>query len=268
MTFPGLSRPMRANERHGVPAAPARPRLSVAAPVGGEHQPTPLGKAHQQIEDALTAFEDRLSPILGGEQSGAITAEGRSQMVHDAAAPALDLIDQAQARAADLASTADSDYRQARCGLSPRPNTTLDALNHDAYWRRTSRELDAVPAERVAAECQRSIADATPDELRSLATELGPYLRSRSAPDDWVDTALQQAHPPLQAAADRRRLTRQGADIIASNARAARRALQSAASGSYKRPRLLDPSPKYDPDAQAELVGGQRGPTTCDGHRP
>jgi hypothetical protein len=67
MAFPGLSRPMRANERRCFPAAPR------------EHQPTPLGKAHQQIEDALTAFEDRLSPILGGLQSGAITPEGRSQ---------------------------------------------------------------------------------------------------------------------------------------------------------------------------------------------
>jgi hypothetical protein len=63
-------------------------------------------------------------------------------------------------------------------------------------------------------------------------------------------------------------LTRQAADIIASNARTARKALASAASGSYKRPRLVNPSPKYDPDAQAELVGAQRGPTARDGHRP
>jgi hypothetical protein len=53
----------------------------------------------------------------------------------------------------------------------------------------------------------------------------------------------------LRQAAERRKLARQAADIIASNARSARKALASAASGSYKRPRLVNPSPKYDPDA-------------------
>jgi len=75
-------------------------------------------------------------------------------------------------------------------------------------------------------------------------------------------------HPGLRRAAERRRLAHQAADIIASNARSARKALGSAASGSYKRPRLVSPSPKYDPDAQAELVGADRRPTTRDGHRP
>jgi hypothetical protein len=38
------------------------------------------------------------------------------------------------------------------------------------------------------------------------------------------------------------------ADIVAGNARTARKALANAASGSYRRPKLVDPS-KYDPDS-------------------
>jgi hypothetical protein len=252
-SFSGLSRPMHANERRvaDTATAPARPKLSVAAPISGE-QPsaTPLGKALAQIETALDKFEDDVAPILNGEQAGTVTPEGRSQMVNDAAAPALNAIDQAEAQAADLASAADDAYKAAMAGLSPQSGDVLEALNRGAYWRRTSRELDAVPAERVVAACQRLIADATPDELRTLATELGPYTRSRSVPDDWLDLALHAAHPPLQAAHDRRRMTRQTAEIIASNARSARKALASAASGSYRRPKLV-PVDRYDPDALA-----------------
>jgi hypothetical protein len=217
----------------------------------------------------LDKFEDDVAPILNAEQSGTITPQGRSEMVHDAARPALDAINQAEAAAADLAGAADNAYKKTRAVLSPRAASATDALNHSMWWQRTSRELDSVPTEKVAAVCQHLIADAAPDELGWLATELPSYLRSRDVPSDWVDAALRQVHPGLRSAANRRRLTRQAADIIASNARSARKALGSAASGSYKRPRLVNPSPKYDPDAQAELVDAQRGPTTArDGHRP
>ena len=74
-------------------------------------------------------------------------------------------------------------------------------------------------------------------------------------------------HPGLRQAAEHRKLAHQAADIIASNARTARKALASEASGSYRRPGLV-PVDRYDPDAQAELVDGQRGPTTREGHRP
>jgi hypothetical protein len=247
-----LSRPMRPDERR-VPdttTAPARPTLSIAAPINGIVQPTPLGKAHAQIETALDKFEDDARPILNGEQAGTVTPEGRSQMVNHAAAPALNAIDQAEAQAADLASAADDAYKKARAGLSPRPNTALDAMLHQQSWGRTVRELDATPSEKLVGVVQRLIVDAAPDELRTLATELGPYTRSRSVPDDWLDLALHAAHPPLQAAHDRRRMTRQTAEIIASNARSARKALASAASGSYRRPKLV-PVDRYDPDALA-----------------
>ena len=267
-----LSRPMSvsANERR-VPddtaTAPARPRPIVAAPFAGEPTPTPIGAQHQRISDALGEFEDDVAPILNSEQSGAITAEGRSEMVHDAARPMLDSINQAEAAVADLASAADDAYKKARAALSPRAASATDALNHTLWWQRTSRELDSVPTERVAAVCQRLIADADPTELPWAAQKLPAYLRSRSVPDDWLDSALHQVRPGLRSAADRRKSTAQATAIIASNARAARRAISQAASGSYRRPRLVDPA-KYDPDAVAEPVGAGRGPATRDRYRP
>jgi hypothetical protein len=270
--FSGLSRPMRANERRvaDTATAPARPRLSVAAPISGE-QPsaTPLGKALAQIKTALDKFEDDVAPILNGEQAGTVAPEGRSQMVNDAAAPALNAIDEAEAQAADLASAADDAYKNARAGLSRRPNTALDAMLHQQWWSCTVRELDATSTEKLVGVVQRLIAGAEPDELAWAATELPSYLRFRDVdPGDWLDAALHQVHPGLRQAAERSKLAHQAADILASNARTARKALASTASGSYKRPRLVNPSPKYDPDAQAELVGPQRGPTTRDGYRP
>jgi hypothetical protein len=248
--------------------APARPWPTVAAPFAGEPTSTPISAQHQRISDALDKFEDDVAPILNAEQSGSITPEGRSEMVHDAARPMLDSINQAEAAVADLASAADDAYKKARAALSPSSTTAVAALNHQQWWARSSREFDSIPTEKVAAVCQQLIADAAPDELGWLATELPSYLRSRDVPCDWLDAALHQVHPGLRSAADRRRLAQQAHDIINSNARSARKALASAASGSYKRPYLVNPSPKYDPDAQAEPVGAQRGPTTRDGHRP
>jgi hypothetical protein len=237
--------------------APARPRPTVAAPFAGDPTPTPISKQHQIITEALDKFEDDVAPILNGEQSGAITPDGRSEMVHDAARPALNAINQVEAAATDLVSTADHAYKKTRAALSPQAASAIEALNHSMWWQRTSRELDSIPVEKVAAVCQQLIADATPDELGWLATELPSYLRARGVPTDWVDAALHQVHPGLRSAANRRRLTRQASDIITSNARAVRRAIQSAASGSYRHPRLVNPSPKYDPDAQAELIGAE-----------
>jgi hypothetical protein len=268
-----LSRPMSANERR-VPddtavTATVRPKPTIAAPFAGQ-QPasTPISAQHQRISDALDEFENGARPILANEQSGSITPEGRAEMVHDAARPVLDAINQAEAAAADLASAADDAYKKTRAALSPRAASATDALNHSMWWQRTSRELDSIPTEKVAAVCQQLIADAAPDELGWLATEFPSYLRSREVPCDWLDAALHHVHPGLRTAADRRRLAHQAHDIINSNARSARKALASAASGSYKRPRLVNPSPKYDPDAQAELFGADRGPTTRDGHGP
>jgi hypothetical protein len=263
---------MSANERRvpddTAPVAPPRPKLTAAASFAGEQSAsTAVSAAHRKIENASTEFEDDVVPVLNGEQSGAITPDGRSQMVHDAARPALDAINQAEAQAADLASAADDAYKKTRAALSPPAASATDALNHSMWWQRTSRELDSVPTEKVAAACQQLIADAAPDELGWLATELPSYLRSRGVPSDWLDAALHQVHPGLRQAAERRRLTRQAADIIASNARSARRAISRASQGSYRRPKLV-PVDRYDPDAQAELVGDQHGPTTRDGHRP
>jgi len=260
----GLSRPMRVETRRRPDdTALTRPKLTGAAPFAGEPTPTPISTQHRRISDALDKFEDDVRPVLNGEQSGTITPEGRSEMVRDAARPALDVINQAEASAADLVAAADACYKRVRAGLSPRAASATDALNHSMWWARTSRELDGVPTEKVSAVCQRLIADAAPDELGWLATELPAYLRARGASDDWVDSALRHVHPGLQTAAERRRQYRQAADIISSNARAAKRAIQSAANGSYRRPKLVEPSPRYDPDT--EPVGAERGATTRDG---
>ena len=244
-----LSRPMRANERR-VPDIPIRPRPSSAAPINGQRgATTALGAAHKKISDALDKFESSWRDISAAEQSGNVTPEGRTQMVNDAAALPLNDIDEAEAQAADLVSVADNAYRQARSGLSPQAANATDALNHSMWWGRTARELDATPSEKLVSAVQRLIAEAAPDELGWAATELPSYLRSRSVdPDDWLAAALHQVHPGLRQAAERRKLAHQAADIIASNARTARKALASAASGSYRRPRLVSVD-QYDPDA-------------------
>jgi hypothetical protein len=87
-------------------------------------------------------------------------------------------------------------------------------------------------------------------------------------PDDWLDATLHQVSPTLKAAAEQRRTATQAAQIVTANGRSAKKAMRDAGHGSYKRPQLVNPSPKYDPDAQAELVAAQRGPTTLDSYRP
>jgi hypothetical protein len=249
--FPGLKRPMRVHEKRisDIPARPNPP--AIAAPFAGQHSnaATALSTAHQKIEDALDRFEADVRPILAGEQSGHLSAQGRSEMMANAAAPALDAIREAQARAEDFANAADDAYKKTRAGLSSRATTPLDALNHQQWWSRIVRELDATPSEKLVGVVQRLIAGADPDELAWAATEIPSYLRSRGVdPGDWLDAALHQVHPGLRQAAERRKLAHQAAHIIASNARTARKALASAASGSYRRPRLVSVD-QYDPDA-------------------
>jgi hypothetical protein len=269
----GLSRPMSVETRRrpdDTATTPVRPKPT-GVPFAGEptsqQRTTPFGTLHQRISDALDKFEGNARTVFDGEQNGLVTQEGRTELLRDAASQPLAEIDAAETAANGLASAADDGYQKTRAGLSPRAASATDALNHSMWWARVSRELDSIPTEKVAAVCQRLIADAASNELGWLAIELPSYLRARNVPTDWLDAALCQVHAGLRQTADRRRLAHQAADIIASNARTARKALASAASGSYKRPRLVNPSPTYDPDAQPELVDAQRGPTTRDGYR-
>jgi hypothetical protein len=249
----GLSRPMPGFERP-VPddkarMAPAPPKPTVAVPLPGE-QPatTPIGKAHHQIKDALTAFEDYVAPILKGEQTGTITPEGRSEMVSDTSAAPSAAVDAAVAAAHGRATEADRAYIAARRALTPSHSDVVAALRADGYWRRISRELDSVEPEKLVPAAQQAIENADDAERGTLSVELGPYLRSRRVDDGWLDIAFEATSATLRDAAAQRKLARQSTAIISSNARAAKRAMQSAGSGSYRRPRLVDPS-AFDPDA-------------------
>jgi hypothetical protein len=252
----GLSRPMPGYQRPDPDVtatpinAPTRQRFSTAAPIRSEPTSTftPIALAHKQIEDALTAFENAGSDIAAAEQRGELTPEGRAAAVTDAGAPALDAIDKALAQAADRAERADTDYRAARTGLSPDLSTSLDVVRHNQWWSRTVCELDATPAEKLVGAAQRLIETADGPELGWASVELPSYLRSRNAADGWVNGALQQASPMLKAAAAQRKLATQANAIIASNARAAKRAMASAGQGSYRRPTLTDVS-TYDPNS-------------------
>jgi hypothetical protein len=70
----------------------------------------------------------------------------------------------------------------------------------------------------------------------------------RNLDDSWVNSALEKVSPKLKPAAAQRKLATQAHAIISSNARAAKRGMQSASNGSYRRPRLVDGS-AFDPDA-------------------
>jgi hypothetical protein len=63
-----------------------------------------------------------------------------------------------------------------------------------------------------------------------------------------VNSALEQVCPKLKTAAAQSKLATQAHAIISSNARAVKRATQSAGNGSYRRPRLVDVL-AFDPDA-------------------
>ena len=63
-----------------------------------------------------------------------------------------------------------------------------------------------------------------------------------------MNSALEQVSPKLKTAAAQRKLATQAHAIINSNARAVKRAMQSASNGSYRGPRLVDVS-AFDPDA-------------------
>jgi hypothetical protein len=250
----GLSRPMPGYQRPDPDVtatpikAPTRQRFSTAAPIGSEPtaKSTPIALAHKQIEEALTAFENAWGDIAAAEQRGELTPDGRAAAVADASQSGA--VDAAIAQAATRAEKADADYREARAGLSPQSNDVAAQLRADAFWRRVSRELDGIASKRVTAVTQRLIADADGPELGTLSVELGPYLRSRHLPDDWLPTALEAASPALKTAAAQRKLATQAVQIVAANGRAAKRAMASAGNGSYKRPALTHPG-RYDPDA-------------------
>jgi hypothetical protein len=212
----------------------------------GESQITPIAKAAEAIENALTTFEDAWAYIANAEGRGQLTIDGRAALVADADQSGT--VDEAVARAASRAEKADADYNAARAGLAPHSNTVVDALRHNQWWSRTVRELDATPAEKLVGTAQRLIETADGPELGWASVEVPSYLRSRNVDDGWVNSALEQVSPKLKTAAAQRKLATQAHAVISSNARAAKRAMQSAGSGSYRRPRSVDVS-AFDPDA-------------------
>jgi hypothetical protein len=227
---------------------PEKPKPTGAAPIRGEPASTPIAKAHQAILDALDQFEQDWADVSHAEQGGTVTASGRAELVADAARPASHAIDAAVAQAESRAQRADQNYQQVRNGLSPQSSDVAAMLRADAIWRRASQELDALPAERLIPATQRLIERASPAELSVLAEELPSFLSTRDVPTDWLDSALEAGSPTLKTAAAQRKLATQAHAIIGSNARAAKRAMQSAGHGSYRRPTLTDPA-RYDPDA-------------------
>jgi hypothetical protein len=246
-----LSRPMGVETRRRVPndaatTGPEKPKPTGAGPIRGEPTSTPIAKAAQAIENALSTFEDAWADIANAEGRGQLTMDGRAVRVADVDQSGA--VDEAVAQVAARAKKADADYKAARTGLAPHSNTAVDALNHNQWWSRTVRELDGTPAEKLVGTAQRVIETAEGPELGWASVELPSYLRTRNVDDGWVNGALEQVNPKLKAAAETLRKAAQARAIISSNARAAKRAMASAAHGSYKRPLLVDPA-KYDPNA-------------------
>jgi hypothetical protein len=234
-------------------------------PFAGQQTATTVSRAHQQIADALDAFEADVRPILSGEQAGTISPQGRAQMVSDAITAPSAAVDAAVAAAQARATEADRAYTAARQALTPSHSDVVAALRANAFWQRVCRELDSVKPEQLVARAQRLVADAKPYELAVLAEELPSFLRSKSVHASWMDQALEQVSLAMKTAATQRKRAAQAHAVVSSNARLARRAMQSAASGSYHRPRLVD-ALAYDLDAvRPESPGANRGPTTRGG---
>jgi hypothetical protein len=217
-----------------------------AKPIRSESQITPIAKATQAIENALTTFEDAWAGIANAEGRGQLTMDGRAARVADADQSGA--VDAAVAAAHARATEADRAYTVARQALTPSHNDVVAALRANAFWQRVCRELDSVKPAQLVARVQRLVADAQSDELAVLAEELPSFLRSKSLDASWMDQALEAASPTLKTAATQRKLAHQAYAVVSSNGRSVKHAMQSAGNGSYRRPRLVDVS-RFDPDA-------------------
>jgi Domain of unknown function (DUF222) len=135
-----------------------------------------------------------------------------------------------------------------RTAVSRVCDLTFDALTTPErleYLERLEQEARRIPVPGHALINQI----AEPADETELRGRLPAALASR------LRISRAEANRRVGEAADRRRITRQAADIIAANTRSARRAIQSAANGSFKRPRLVDPTPRYDPGRCATRTG-------------
>jgi hypothetical protein len=241
--MPGYERPVPYDT---ATTAPAPPKPLGAEPIRIDSQITPITKAAQAIENALTTFEDAWADIANAEDRGQLTMEGRAARV--AHADQSGAVDAAMAAAHARATEADQAYTAARQALTPSHSDAVAALRANAFWQSVCRELDSVKPTQLVARVQQLVADAKPDELAVLAEELPSFLRSKSVDASWMDQALEAASPALKTAATRSKLAHQAYAVVSSNGRSAKRAMRSAGNGSYRRPRLVDVS-AFDPDA-------------------
>ena len=229
------------------PVAPMQPRQPVATTSFGDvpRQDTALARAHQHMVSAADNFDTAMTGI----DRNSLTDEGLLAVVADAAERPTATIAAAERAAQDLARSTADRIESIHNGLSSRADLAAE-MRAGRTWERLRRILDGTPPNRVTGMAHQLVGNADPAELGVLAEELGPYLKSRQLPADWLTTALTDVSPELKQAAERAAKAVKAQQIVEANARSLRKAMTAARqTGSWRKPPLINPADRHDPDS-------------------
>jgi hypothetical protein len=224
-------------------ATPRQPESTSFA--GAPRQDTALARAHQHMVSAADNFETAMSGI----DRGSLTDEGLLAVVAGAAKRPTTAIAEAERAVQDLTRSTAERVESIRNELSPRGDLAAE-MRAGRTWERFRRILDGAPPNRVIGVAHELVGEADPAELGVLAEELGPYLKSRQLPADWLAAALTDVSPELKQAAERAAKAVKAQQIVEANVRSLRKAMTAARqTGSWRKPPLINPAERHDPDS-------------------
>jgi hypothetical protein len=225
----------------------ARPEpINQAQPVEWRINPRPGDTQIANAHNTLTAVADEHAKYLVAvdAQKDNFSEAGLRQQVsafgETSAAKAVDIAEQA---ATERTAQAQADYARVLEGLSPKGDAAVEIRN-ERTLRRAERALTGAEPGAVAATAQRLIAEAQPEALGVLLTELPSLVQSRGVPGDVVERAATKAVPALADAARKLTKARQSEAIVRNNVARVRDGI---AKGYKLRAPLVDPA-NYDPD--------------------
>jgi hypothetical protein len=195
---------------------PSRPSFPPPVPTAEVPEPDaslpPAQRAHalqtaavQQYSQWRAAHSPDIDPNVLRQNAGAF-----------AAAPVI--TKQLPAALSDVAADADQAKQRVRDTLSGATVKPDDEARASRVWARYVRLLDSKPSPpEVSAAARELVANADPADVAVLREELPSYLESRSAPSDWLDSALAQRIPGAADAAAESRLKQKQLAVVRDN---------------------------------------------------
>jgi hypothetical protein len=146
---------------------------------------------------------------------------------------------QSPAALSAVAADADQAQQRVRDTLNSATVKPEDEARASRVWARAVRLLDSKPSPpEVSAAARDLVANADPADVAVLREELPSYLDSRSAPSDWLDTALAQKIPGAADAVAESKLKAKQLAVVRSN----HDRLVHAVKADMEAPYLVDPS--------------------------